>query len=47
MSFIIVVLCLALLIVLISYFKVDAFIAFLISSILAGIALGEAAGLGE
>ena len=39
MSFIIVVLCLALLIVLISYFKVDAFIAFLISSILAGIAL--------
>lgn len=40
MSFIIVVLCLALLIVLISYFKVDAFIAFLISSILAGIALG-------
>ena len=29
-----------LLIVLISYFKVDAFIAFLISSILAGIALG-------
>lgn len=40
MSFIIVILCLALLIVLISYFKVDAFIAFLISSILAGIALG-------
>lgn len=40
MSFIIVVLCFALLIVLISYFKVDAFIAFLISSILAGIALG-------
>ena len=38
MSFIIVVLCLALLIVLISYFKVDAFIAFLISSILPSIA---------
>lgn len=40
MSFVIIVLCLALLIVLISYFKVDAFIAFLVSSILAGIALG-------
>lgn len=40
MTFIIVILCLALLIVLISYFKVDAFISFLVTSIVAGIALG-------
>jgi len=40
MTFIIVILCLALLIVLISYFKVDAFISFLITSIIAGITLG-------
>lgn len=40
MSFIIVILSLALLIVLISYFKVDAFLSFLLVSITAGIALG-------
>lgn len=40
MTFIIVILCLVLLIVLISYFKVDAFISFLITSIIAGITLG-------
>lgn len=40
MTFIIVLLCLVLLIVLISYFKVDAFLSFLIVSIVAGIALG-------
>ncbi|MBK5719327.1 L-lactate permease [Dysgonomonas sp. Marseille-P4677] len=40
MSFIIIILSLALLIVLISYFKVNAFLSFLIVSILAGIALG-------
>ncbi len=40
MSFLIIILCLALLIVLISYFKVDAFLSFLVVSIIAGIALG-------
>ena len=40
MTFIIVLLCLVLLIILISYFKVDAFLSFLIVSIVAGIALG-------
>lgn len=40
MSFIIVILCLALLILLISYFKVDAFLSFLIVSIVAGVSLG-------
>jgi len=40
MSLFIVVLCLALLIALISYFKVDAFLSFLIVSIVAGIGLG-------
>ncbi|WP_165042052.1 gluconate:H+ symporter [Dysgonomonas sp. ZJ709] len=40
MTFIIIILCLALLIVLISYFKVDAFLSFLIVSIVAGISLG-------
>ena len=40
MSFIIIILSLALLIVLISYFKVNAFLSFLIVSILAGVALG-------
>ena len=40
MSFVIIILCLVLLIVLISYFKVDAFLSFLIVSIIAGIALG-------
>lgn len=40
MSFIIIVICLVLLIFLISYFKVDAFLSFLLVSIIAGIALG-------
>lgn len=40
MSFVIILLCLALLIVLISYFKVNAFLAFLLISILAGLGLG-------
>ena len=40
MSFVIILLCLALLIVLISYFKINAFLAFLLISILAGIGLG-------
>lgn len=40
MSFVIIILCLVLLIVLISYFKVDAFLSFLVVSIIAGIALG-------
>lgn len=40
MSFLIVILSLVILIVLISLFKVNAFIAFIISSIFAGIALG-------
>ncbi|MDF9828832.1 gluconate:H+ symporter [Parabacteroides sp. PF5-6] len=40
MSFIIIILCLLLLIVLISYFKVDAFLAFIVVSVLAGIGLG-------
>jgi len=40
MSFIIIIVSLILLIVLISYFKVNAFLSFLIVSILAGIALG-------
>lgn len=40
MSFIIVILALLLLIVMISYFKVDAFLSFIIVSVLAGIGLG-------
>ncbi len=40
MSLIIIILCIALLILLITQFKVNAFIAFLISSILAGLLLG-------
>jgi len=40
MSFIIIIISLALLILLISYFKINAFLSFLIVSILAGIALG-------
>ena len=40
LSIIIIVACLALLIVLISYFKVNAFLSFLIVSIIAGLALG-------
>lgn len=40
MSFVIIILCLVLLIVMISYFKVDAFLSFLVVSILAGIGLG-------
>ena len=40
MSFIVILFCLALLIVLISYFKVNAFLAFLFISILAGLGLG-------
>jgi len=40
MSFVIILLCLLLLILLISYFKVDAFLSFIIVSILAGIGLG-------
>lgn len=40
MSFIIIISCLVLLIVLISYFKVDAFLSFLLISIVAGVALG-------
>lgn len=40
LSIIIIVACLALLIVLISYFKVNAFLSFLIISIIAGLALG-------
>lgn len=40
MSFLIIALCLLLLIVLISYFKVDAFLGFVAISILAGICLG-------
>lgn len=40
MSFIVILFCLALLIVLISYFKVNAFLAFLLISILAGLGLG-------
>lgn len=40
MSFVIIILCLLLLIVLISYFKVDAFLAFIVVSVLAGIGLG-------
>ncbi len=40
MSFIIVILCLALLIILISWFKVDAFLSFIITSIVAAISLG-------
>lgn len=40
MSFVIILACLALLIVLISYFKVNAFLAFLLISILAGLGLG-------
>lgn len=40
MSFIIILLCLLLLILLISYFKVDAFLAFIVVSVLAGIGLG-------
>lgn len=40
MSFIIIILSIVLLIVLISYFKVNAFLSFLIVSILAGLALG-------
>ena len=40
MSLLIIILCIALLILLITYFKVNAFIAFLISSILAGLLLG-------
>lgn len=42
MSFIIIILSLALLIVLISYFKVNAFLSFLIVSVIAGLALGIA-----
>jgi len=40
MSLIIIILCIALLVLLITLFKVNAFIAFLISSILAGLLLG-------
>lgn len=40
MSFIIILVCLALLIVLISYFKVNAFLAFLLVSVIAGLGLG-------
>lgn len=40
MSFLIIFLCLALLIVLISYFKVDAFLSFILVSILAAVGLG-------
>lgn len=40
MSFIIIILCLLLLIALISYFKIDAFLAFVGVSLIAGIALG-------
>ncbi|MDH6358119.1 gluconate:H+ symporter [Parabacteroides sp. PF5-9] len=40
MSFIVIILCLALLIVMISYFKIDAFLSFIVISILAGIGLG-------
>ena len=40
MSFLIIILCLLLLIVLISYFKIDAFISFVIISIIAAIFLG-------
>lgn len=40
MSILIVVVCIALLVVLISYFKVNAFLSFLIVSILAGLLLG-------
>lgn len=40
MSFIIVILCIVILILLISYFKVDAFLSFIIVSIGVGIALG-------
>lgn len=40
MSFLIIVLALALLILLISYFKVDAFLSFILVSILAAVALG-------
>ncbi len=40
MSFLIIILCLALLIVLISYFKVDAFLSFILVSILAAVGLG-------
>lgn len=40
MSFLIIILCLLLLIVMISYFKVDAFLSFIVVSVLAGIGLG-------
>lgn len=40
MSFVVIILCLILLIVMISYFKVDAFLSFIVVSILAGIGLG-------
>ena len=40
MSFIIIILCLLLLIVLISYFKIDAFISFVVISILTAVLLG-------
>ncbi|HRG08737.1 MAG TPA: SLC13 family permease, partial [Cyclobacteriaceae bacterium] len=40
MSILIIVVCIALLVVLISYFKVNAFLSFLLVSILAGLLLG-------
>ena len=40
MSFLIVILCILLLIALISYFKIDAFISFVVTSIVAAISLG-------
>lgn len=40
MSFVIILLCLALLVLLISYYKVDSFLSFVVVSVLAGIALG-------
>jgi gluconate transporter len=44
MSFIIIIACLLLLIVLISYFKIDAFLSFVAVSILAGVLLGISPG---
>ncbi len=40
MSFVVIILCLLLLIVLISYFKVDAFLSFIVVSVIAGMGLG-------
>lgn len=40
MSFVVIIFCLLLLIVLISYFKVDAFLSFILISVIAGIGLG-------